>query len=553
MPRSILAPAAALTMTMMLLPPRWAAAQAPADQAARTEAARAEAALLHDKAARLRDERAPMERSHQEAPFLLADLQLQLARQALDAGHEPLALPLLQQAAALLAAVEAQDPGETATTPDSPAATPAAGPAATVPAFTLCVHPDGGTPGGEFCLTTIQAAVDVARPGTLIRVLPAVYREAVVVPIRKDGVQIVGQDVETTILEGSITVAASDVQIRTLTMRATGTAVALQASRALVQGLRSADTSRPGISASGGVNAGHRILGNEVLGGVAVFGPDMAVQDNVVTGGIFVGGPRSVVTGNRVTGGGITSTAIVAIDSEASLVVVRANDVRGAETGIFASSRNTVVEDNQVSAFRTGLFVSCSSLNPEDPGVCREGSIARNTVAVPLGIGFSITALAPGLPVRNNHVLQSQGGMSLGGRGVVVEDNRVSDCNFAPFGQAFVVFGPDHVLRRNVAFRCHNVGFSVTGSAVRLEGNGAVGNFGNGFVVQGSGGTTAGVVLERNLASANTGVGIAIVDQARDTVVRGNRATGNGLDFCDGGIGTVLAGNMFGTVGPCPF
>jgi hypothetical protein len=419
---------------------------------------------------------------------------------------------------------------------------------------TICVNPAGGSPAGEFCHTTIQAAVDAARPGALIRVMPAVYHERVVVAARQDGIQIVGDDRATTILdvppagEAAITVRSNDVQIRSLTIQHFGIAVSLQARRGIVQELTVLNGSAsPGIAATGPDSAGHQVLSNDVQGGIALFGADTVARGNHVTAGnLLVNGARGQVIENLVERGGIS-----VFNFELEPEVVRGNQVRGADTGIQAFLRNPVVENNEVRSAQTGLSISCLIRAADDLDACRSGSISGNTVAFTVQHGIAISAPAPGLPVRGNRVMRTGRGLSVSGVGALVEDNRVSESGFGFQGRGYEALGPSHALRRNVASRC-TAGFFVNGSAVQLEQNRVLGSFGNGIMVEGSDGAIADVVLDGNSSLGNNAVGIAILHGARDTTVTGNTATSNGLlDFCDDGVGTILSSNVFGTVGSC--
>jgi Right handed beta helix region len=76
---------------------------------------------------------------------------------------------------------------------------------------------------------TIQAAVDAAKPGDLIRIAPGTYREQVVVPASKPDLVIRGLDRNRVVLDGGngrrhegISVHASGVAIENLTVRAYG-------------------------------------------------------------------------------------------------------------------------------------------------------------------------------------------------------------------------------------------------------------------------------------------------------------------------------------------
>jgi hypothetical protein len=76
---------------------------------------------------------------------------------------------------------------------------------------------------------TIQAAVDAARPGDLIRIAPGSYREEVVVPAAKTDIVIRGDERNGVVLDGGdgrrqlgISVHASGVAIENLTVRGYG-------------------------------------------------------------------------------------------------------------------------------------------------------------------------------------------------------------------------------------------------------------------------------------------------------------------------------------------
>ena len=76
---------------------------------------------------------------------------------------------------------------------------------------------------------TIQAAVDAAHPGDLVRIAPGTYREEVVVPAAKRDLVIRGADRSRVVLDGGrgrrhegITVHASGVAIENLTVREYG-------------------------------------------------------------------------------------------------------------------------------------------------------------------------------------------------------------------------------------------------------------------------------------------------------------------------------------------
>jgi len=87
-----------------------------------------------------------------------------------------------------------------------------------------------------------------------------------------------------------------------------------------------------------------------------------------------------------------------------------------------------------------------------------------------------------------------------------------------------------------------------------VERNAALSAFENGFTVDGndgSGGTFSGTRLRQNKASSNAGQGFAVIDNARQTVLTGNSASANSVDYCDAGLETLAdQSNKFGTTAP---
>ncbi|HEX6739387.1 MAG TPA: hypothetical protein VF310_14010 [Vicinamibacteria bacterium] len=318
----------------------------------------------------------------------------------------------------------------------------------------ICVSPSGGTPAGEFCRTTIQAAVNVARPGTLIRVLPGVYVEAVVVPPRKDGIQIVGTGPDATLVDGAggtaaITVRSADVEIRDLGVRNAIIGVSLQAPHGTVSGLKSGAGIGVGIAGTGSESAAHQILSNDVQG-IAVFGPDLLVRDNRVRGELTVSGERGSAIGNQVEGGRLNVFGTVFGET----VTVRANRVHGApDVGIQVLARNPVVEGNVVSQARSGLNVGCLIRVFEDPDACLQGSISDNIVTDTITDGLIVLASSPGLPVRRNRVERAGRGVVLVGRGLLAQGNRA----LGNLGAGIAVLGGsvDTVVTGNIALANH--------------------------------------------------------------------------------------------------
>ena len=96
-----------------------------------------------------------------------------------------------------------------------------------------------------------------------------------------------------------------------------------------------------------------------------------------------------------------------------------------------------------------------------------------------------------------------------------------------------------------------SAGFYFNGNDDEAELNTATGAYENGFTVDGddgNGSTFSGARLRANKASACVGQGFAVINQAGETRLTRNTASGNSVDYCDAGLRTVLDNdNAFGT------
>ena len=235
--------------------------------------------------------------------------------------------------------------------------------AASVRAATLCVDPAGGA-----CHTTIQAAVDAASGGDLIRIRPAVYFEQVVVPGGKDGLQIMGVSYDA-IVDGSpyfdrgiltegagFLIQSANVRLRGLTLRNGLVGVQLEGEGGVLERLRAVDAGWLTVMAPRAV-----VRDNDLKAtGITVFGLEAVVRDNRVVAGLIYLDAVSDADGSRVLRNRVENGAIFA---DADDLVVRDNEVRNASfgVGVLGAGDNIVVERNRVSGGQIGILVACTT------------------------------------------------------------------------------------------------------------------------------------------------------------------------------------------------
>jgi hypothetical protein len=458
------------------------------------------------------------------------------------------------------------------------------GAGASARAASVCVHPTGA--GG--CQTTIQAAVDLAAPGDEVRIAPGIYYEIVTIFQDKDGLRLIGAGKRATILDGSpyldrgfdgaqttLLIIANNVRVQNLGFRNGVIGIFAYGLGATLEGLSFNGTDNPVIAQGSGV----QVLGSDMRacwGCVLIQATDALVRNNSIERGGFgiflertTRPDRPQILQNRLEGvlDAISATTIVE-------PVVRWNTARYTEGGVSVSGINPIVEHNRVSGGgSSGVFAYCSDINfdvgPGDdiPAECSRASVVSNSASESLG--FTAGNTAPGMVVRGNSLEKSFAGFGIGGTGIpgehseiTVENNRSTIAGVVGLPPEFIaepcfnVFTSGALLTGNIASACADAGFLVEGSDNQLRANQAFAGLENGFSVTGAlledgTSTSIGNVLDGNTAQFNAAQGIAVLSNAVITAVTGNVSLHNRTDFCDEGTETILAGNSFGTTGPC--
>jgi parallel beta-helix repeat protein len=420
-------------------------------------------------------------------------------------------------------------------------------------AATRCVAPQGA--GG--CHPTIQGAVNVSGPGDTIIVVAGTYFENVRVPPGKDGLVIAGPaaspaavvDASPHVARGithsgdGFTISSARVQLRDLAVHnGNHYAVRVEAADVVLERLYIAGPEAAGIYVTPEA-ARPRIRENQVRAtrdAIHVEAPDAVVENNAIYGsvhGISTSGDRATLTGN-----GVTST-LIGITASGSGLVVRHN--RTALTNVAFGIRDAVdptVHGNEGRDDVQGIQVNCDS--------CAAATVTNNVLTDNLLSGLVLFPRGPGLQARGNRITGGNStGVHVGGNDVRLENNVVSTVGTRanPDGllsdSCVEIRGDRNLIIGNSVARCAGAGFDATfGSGNQLRQNEARDSFNAGFHIRSDDNRLAG-----NRAFGNAREGFRIDTTAERTRIEGNSASGNAVDYCDNGIGTVATGNSFGT------
>jgi Right handed beta helix region len=428
-------------------------------------------------------------------------------------------------------------------------------------AATICVDP-----AGPPCRATIQAGVDAAAAGDTVSVAAGLYFENVTVPPGKDGLRLVGSGKTATVVDPDVPNAGTGIRVESNRVLVTrmgvrngqqyGVAVAAGVTGVRVEGLRLVGVRGPAAIFAEAGATDLRIVSNEIraagrVAGIALSdGNDRSlVRGNLVEQvdlGIAAGGERLDVSANRVAG---ANTAGIQVEGPRALVADNVVE-RVFTSGIAVTGSNPVVRGNRLEN-AGGFFVSCTS--------CSGGEVLRNHTARPNGsflldggLGFDITADAPGLVVRENRASGAAAvAYRIQGTGVRVVRNVAHDTGSNPqIGYGFLVRGNGpHTLVQNLASDCGAAGFAIAGDEVTLDTNVSLNSGGSGFLLFDRIPTNQNERnrLRNNRAIGSNAAGFTVAPGSVDTTLVGNRGAGNRYDFCDDGLGTDANGNHFGT------
>lgn len=411
--------------------------------------------------------------------------------------------------------------------------------------------------------STIQAAVDAAKPGDRIVLAPGVYVESVTLQTPRisfvgtrgvvwDGT--FGPGDHRTCLSG----LTDDTLVTGIAFRAGSTHVSLGGSRNRVVRCTSVLARGDAFHIDG--DAG-RVERNTVTGpgghGVAMSGTGVYAGRNRVVGaggyGVSIGGNDAKAEFNTVL-----DTQDGGVEANGARAVVKSNVILGVTGyGIRADGAGVVAISNRTShTSNGGIYVAGDDIRVE-----------RNRVLATTGTGITADGDAP--VVRLNQVLQAvndaSGFVIRSGSGGTIEKNTATDCT--EYG--FTVATTGATYTGNKVVRCGGEGesgFYVGGTGNRFTSCSANDGDGRGWDVGDTGNTLRSCTASGNATAGfriggagnsvesctATGNGIAgLVSAGSDVAVRGGKFTGNVQDIARRADATwgVFEGPVFRTGG----
>jgi hypothetical protein len=447
--------------------------------------------------------------------------------------------------------------------------------ASTARAAIVCVAPPAVTACPNH---TVQAGVDAAAAGDVVKIAAGVYFESVTIPSGKEKLQLIGAGKLKTIIDHDganaglpgISIQANDVSISNLTIQnGTDWGILAFGDRTKISGVRVVGVHSTTAGAIEVFGSGTQVVNSEVRGcarhGIALLGDKGIVRGNVVaqvTGmAIFIQGPGGEISANSVATVGSVPSFEGAIRTSGQRNVVASNVVEN--VGPSGSSPNSlVVSDNHPTVQGNRLTwagyidVTCVS--------CNGGKILLNTILGSPSVGLLVQVPSPTteqqLVIQGNSVAATAAtgiwaatlaGLPPGG-GLRVTRNSVADTGFGTgtsHPDCFLATGSGHVFTANSARGCAGAGFRTVADNIELTGNLATGVGTNGFFIDGyNGGGPAhfGARLVGNKATSATGDGFALYDsnggsdQPVGTTGTGNTGLFNRQDFCNEGAATTI-------------
>lgn len=398
-----------------------------------------------------------------------------------------------------------------------------------------CVRPGGGF----FCDSSIQAAVDAADPGATIWVLPGTYFENVTIPEGKDGITIRG------LIKMRTTVDPDDPN--------TGDGFLVEADDVTIENLRIRNGAGAGIEVDGSGFTGRNL---DIQGPrqdcADIDGDDATIEDSVLR--------RCGSEALEVDADGVTvlnsffsncDSDCVNIDGDGATFTGNYLTIAADGDGFELDGDGFAVTDNVGENFDDEVYnIHCT---PCTLGGLVEDNIARFSTDSDHGFDLNADDGAGTMVVRGNTAIQNDHGFDINGTGIELWNNLAVANGDDQNETGFDISGNDHRLFNNQSRGSQGDGFDIGGSGHLLRGNIATNNADDGFDVKCD---AEDVTLDENTANNNFGVGFEVSDNCDEdapdsTTLTDNVASGNRVDFCDGGTNTVTTGNSFGTTGDC--
>jgi hypothetical protein len=438
---------------------------------------------------------------------------------------------------------------------------------------TICVTPPAITSCPNH---TIQAGVNLAGPGDIVKVAPGVYYENVSVGPGKDNLQILGTSKLTTIIDpdvpnagiGILANGSNGVKISNLTVRnGTSYGIAIVGNGAIVTGVRVLgvrSTTAGGVIVIGN---GAQVALNEVRGcgrdGITVEGNSNLIKSNTVAQiprvGIFVFGDQNQVLANKVSNAGFVTPfyGMYVVPNAVGQNVVASNVLENIGNNSTSAIGLVVVDTEPTVQANKFIWGGTAQLTCSN---CNGGKIFLNSMVGSSGPGFVVSSGPVASPaavllVQGNKAadtaqfgfqIAGPGGLTQGA-GVEVKQNSASESGYNV--PCFQATGSGHTFTTNIAQKCGGAGFYSQGDNFLFTSNQALGAATSGFVVNGyNGGNPAhfGVTLNTNKTLSSVGQGFALYDSTNGgftpvgTMGTGNTGQLNRQDFCNEGAATTI-------------
>lgn len=391
---------------------------------------------------------------------------------------------------------------------------------------------------------TIQAAVNVAAAGDTIQVLAGMYRENVVVPAGKDGLQILGANAKTVVVDA-----------QPAAPNGTGPGFFVQSNSVIIASLTVRHAASDGTQEGDGIRC---VADRCTLQGVIVIGSE---DDDVEIIGNSAMVTQSTMVGSSDTG--------LVLSGDAAQIVKNVVQNQG-DGGYDLTGSNLRVEGNIAAIIEDGegfritgnnnLILKNSTSVTDDEGFLVTGdsnSILNNSVATAEGDGIFVSGNVNMIGSNSVETVDDNDGFDIEGDDNTLTQNKVRSVDDV----CYELSGNNFMVEKNKAEDCLDDGFVVDGANPRLVGNTAdqtvdgdgfdvscvtdcsqllvqsnsatgASNDNEGFDISLDVGTGAGWIVEKNTAKGNISHGFAIA--ASGGVIRNNKAFGNGSEDEEG-------------------